>query len=104
MKNIKAKYVIELANGPVNDEAFNYLNGRGITVLPDIIANAGGVIVSYLEWLQNKNDEHWTEDKVDHELQKYMIRATDELYRTAGAHKVSLKEAAFINAIKNLTS
>jgi len=103
MKNIKPKYVIELANGPVNDEAFNYLNGRGITVLPDIIANAGGVIVSYLEWLQNKNNEHWSEDKVNHELQKYMIRATDELYRTAEAHKVSLKEAAFINAIKNLT-
>src|SRR5262249_9166636 len=56
MKDVKARYVVELANGPVSDEAYKYLNGEGVVVLPDIIANAGGVIVSYLEWLQNKND------------------------------------------------
>jgi len=101
--NIKANIVIELANGPINEAAFDTLVGQGVTVLPDIIANAGGVIVSYLEWVQNKAGEHWPEQKVNDELEKYMVKATDELYRTASEQKVSLKEAAFINAIKNLT-
>lgn len=103
MKNIKAKYVIELANGPVNAEAFDYLSGKGVTILPDIFANAGGVIVSYLEWVQNKAGEHWSEAKVNDQLEKYMVDAAQALYKTADEMKVSLKEAAFINAIENLT-
>jgi len=103
MKNIKAKYAVELANGPVNEQAFEYLSQKGVVVLPDIFANAGGVIVSYLEWVQNKAGEHWPEAKVNAELEKYMVAAAKDLYKTADQEKVSLKDAAFINAIKNLT-
>ncbi|HEY5549857.1 MAG TPA: Glu/Leu/Phe/Val dehydrogenase [Candidatus Saccharimonadales bacterium] len=104
MKAVKATYVVEMANGPITEPAYNYLTANAILILPDIIANSGGVIVSYLEWLQNKNDEHWPEDKVNHKLEKYMTTAINELYKTASAKKVSYKEAAFMMAIERLTS
>ena len=103
MGDVKAKYIVELANGPVNEAAFDYLTSQGIIILPDIIANAGGVIVSYLEWLQNKKGEHWTEEKVNQQLEDYIVVAMAALYKTAEAKGASLKEAAFMNAIKNLT-
>lgn len=103
MKDIKAKYVIELANGPVNEPAHKYLTNQAILVLPDIIANAGGVIVSYLEWVQNKAGEHWTEAQVNKELEKYMVKASRELYKTAESRKIDLKQAAFVNALLRLT-
>lgn len=103
VEHVRANIVVELANGPVSEAAFDALAARGVTVLPDIIANAGGVVVSYLEWLQNKNGEHWTEAKVNRELERYMVKATNALYETAEKYKTTLKEAAFINAIKNLT-
>jgi glutamate dehydrogenase/leucine dehydrogenase len=99
---IKAKYIIELANGPVSGEAAELLTERGIVVLPDIIANAGGVIVSYLEWLQNKSGEQWTEEKVNSELHQYMTSAVDTMVRTSEEHQVALKEAAFIVALQRL--
>ncbi|HEX5395404.1 MAG TPA: Glu/Leu/Phe/Val dehydrogenase [Candidatus Saccharimonadales bacterium] len=101
---VKAKIVVEMANGPVNEMGQKYLDGHGITVLPDIIANSGGVIVSYLEWLQNKKDEHWTEEKVNAELSGYIKPAVGSLIITADEYKVSLKEAAFIMALKRLIS
>lgn len=102
MKDVKAKYLVELANGPVNEAAYNYLTSQAITILPDIIANAGGVIVSYLEWLQNKNEEHWSVDKVNKQLEDYMTKAVDRVYELAVSEKTTLKEAAFILAIKRL--
>lgn len=104
MKDVKAKYILELANGPVDDPAYHYLTRQGVAVIPDIVANAGGVIVSYLEWLQNKQGEHWTEDKVNQKLKEYLSKATAELYETATMQNVSYKEAAFINAFKKLAS
>lgn len=100
---VRASLVVELANGPVSESAFDTLRSRGVTILPDIIANAGGVIVSYLEWVQNKAGEHWPENKVNRELENYMVKATNELYKTAEQYDTTLKEAAFMNAIKNLT-
>ncbi len=102
MKDAKAKYILELANGPVNDTAYHFLTDKGVDVIPDIVANAGGVIVSYLEWQQNKAGEHWTEEKVNDKLRDYLSKATAELYQTATSRKVSYKEAAFINAFKKL--
>lgn len=102
MKQIKAKYIVEMANGPINEAAYRYLTSQGILILPDIIANAGGVIVSYLEWLQNRADEHWTEARVNKELEKYMVKAVDDLYKTAMLLKLPYKEAAFVIALKRL--
>lgn len=103
-ESIKASIILELANGPLSDRAFGKLTTRGVSIVPDIIANAGGVVVSYLEWVQNKNSERWTETEVNRKLEDYMTRASKALYKTAQEQKVSLKEAAFINAIRNLTN
>ena len=99
---VKAKIVLELANGPVSEEAYQILTDRGVIVVPDILANAGGVTVSYLEWVQNKKSEHWAEDKVNKMLDDYMTKATDAIYKVSEKEKVSLKEAAFEVAIYRL--
>ena len=104
VEQIKAKYVVELANGPVDIAAHDYLKRQKTAILPDIIANSGGVVVSYLEWLQNKNDERWTEDQVNKKLEKYIRTATKNTYEVAKKDKVSLKEAAFVLALKKLIS
>lgn len=99
---VKAKYVIEMANGPIEESIYPVLEARDVTILPDIVANAGGVIVSYLEWVQNKKAQQWTEDEVNRKLRDYIVKAVDELYETAKGKSVPLKDAALINAIKNL--
>lgn len=99
---VKAKIVLELANGPVNEEAYKQLTDRGVIVVPDILANAGGVSVSYLEWVQNKKKEHWAEEKVNKLLDEYMTNATDDIYTVSEKEKVTLKEAAFEVAIGRL--
>jgi glutamate dehydrogenase/leucine dehydrogenase len=102
MHNIRAKYIVELANSPVNTPAEEYLAGKGVQIIPDIIANAGGVVVSYLEWLQNKQRESWSEQKVNTQLEKYIADAVEAMYKTAENRNLTLKEAAFINAIERL--
>ncbi len=99
---VRAKYIIELANGPVNDAAFTTLNKRGVIILPDIIANAGGVVVSYLEWVQNTKNERWSEARVNSELKRYMTRAMRDLLQLSKSKQTSLTEAAFMLAIKHL--
>lgn len=102
MDTVKAKIIVELANGPVDDTAHEYLTKKGVVILPDIIANAGGVIVSYLEWLQNKQGEHWDEVTVNGQLKDYMAAAVDAMYGKSEELGVSLKDAAFALAIKRL--
>ena len=102
VSQVKAKIVLELANGPVSYDAYKKLSADGKIVVPDILANAGGVIVSYLEWLQNKNEEHWPEDKVNRELENYLVKATDEVYAVSKEKNLTLTEAAFAVAIKRL--
>lgn len=104
MHQVKAKHIVELANGPVNDAAAIYLNAHKVTILPDVIANAGGVVVSYLEWVQNRAGEHWPETKVDAELESYMVTAVKDMIAAAAEYQVPLKEAAFIVALKRLTA
>jgi glutamate dehydrogenase/leucine dehydrogenase len=103
VNTLHAKYVVELANGPVTDKAFDKLTASGVTILPDVVANAGGVIVSYLEWRQNLDGEHWSVDKVNDELAKYMKPAVKNMYEAANQHNTDLKSAAFIIALKRLT-
>lgn len=99
---VKAKIILELANGPLNESAFRTLDARNVVVIPDFVANAGGVIVSYLEWRQNLKKESWTEEKVENELKIYMEKAIETVYAAASADNVSLKEAALRVAIKKL--
>ncbi|MBW3568836.1 Glu/Leu/Phe/Val dehydrogenase [Candidatus Parcubacteria bacterium] len=99
---IKAKIIVELANGPVTEPAFRILDKKGVTVLPDIIANAGGVIVSYLEWQQNLNHEKWPVEKVESRLKMYIEKAIETVYSVSKSDKVSIKEAALRVAIKRL--
>jgi glutamate dehydrogenase (NAD(P)+) len=75
--NVKARMIVELANGPTTPEADAIFLEKGIVVLPDILANAGGVTVSYYEWVQNNKNEQWTEEEVNNKLEGIMIRATD---------------------------
>jgi glutamate dehydrogenase/leucine dehydrogenase len=99
---IKAKYVLELANGPILSSVEGALKNRGIIVIPDILANAGGVIVSYLEWIQNLQNEHWDEDIVNKKLKDYLVVATKDIYRRAKKDRTSLKDAAFAVAIERI--
>ena len=100
---IKARYILELANGPVSDEAAEILSQKGVIIIPDIIANAGGVVVSYLEWQQNLNDERWSEERVNTEMSKILTAAIEHCLEYASEHNLPLKDAAFILAIKRLT-
>lgn len=100
---LQAKYVVEMANGPITDVAFHKLTESGVTILPDIIANAGGVIVSYFEWLQNLDHESWPVEKVNDELAKHMERAVNDMYIAAKTYETDLKTAAFIIAVERLT-
>lgn len=102
MDQVKAGVILELANGPVHEDAYNYLTEKGVIIVPDVLANAGGVIVSYLEWVQNRSGEEWEEDKVNLELEKYMTRAIDDAYNYAKKHHISLKEAAFDLGVKRI--
>ncbi len=100
--SVRAKIIVELANGPVNEAAYEQLTKSGRVILPDIIANAGGVVVSYLEWFQNVHGENWSEPKVNAELKKYMTTAMVDLLKISDQKQVSLTEAAFMLAIMHL--
>lgn len=96
---IKAKAVIELANGPTTPEADEILSKAGLSVVPDILANAGGVTVSYFEWVQNLMNYYWTEKEVLEKLQPIMERSFAAVWDTAQKHNVDLRTAAYVVAI-----
>lgn len=99
---VKAKLILELANGPVTPEADEILKKNGIISLPDILANAGGVTVSYFEMLQNRVGEEWSEEDVNKRLKETMITAWKEVKENFEKYKCTMREAAFITALKRL--
>ena len=101
---VKAKLVLELANGPITPEADARLAERGVTVLPDILANAGGVTVSYFEWVQNRQGLYWELDEVQQRLKVIMEREGDVVWNIAQDKKVSLRTAAYIHALGRLAT
>ena len=101
---IKAKIVLEMANGPTTMEADEILERKGVIVIPDILANSGGVAVSYFEWYQNIHNERWEREDVFEKLREKMEKASEDVFKTAQEYKVSLRQAAYIVALKRLSS
>ena len=99
---IQAKMVIEGANGPTTPEADDILHERGVLVVPDVIANAGGVTVSYFEWVQDFSSFFWSEDEINARLVKIMQDAFQVVAQVADEHRVSLRTATFIVACKRI--
>jgi glutamate dehydrogenase (NAD(P)+) len=99
---IRAPVIIEAANAPVDPDADDILHHRGITVLPDILANAGGVTVSYFEWVQNLQFYKWGLNRVRQELEAVLSRAFDNVWAEANTHRCSLRTAAYIIAIRRV--
>ena len=99
---IKAKLVIEGANGPTTTEADDILTDKGVLVLPDVLANAGGVTVSYFEWVQDFSSFFWTEDEINARLVRIMQEAFAAIWAVAQEHKVTLRTATFIVACKRI--
>jgi glutamate dehydrogenase (NAD(P)+) len=97
--NIKAKLIVEGANGPTTASADPILEEKGILVVPDIVANAGGVTVSYFEWVQDKIGYYWTAEMVNERLERMMLSAFENVYNTAKKYNVSLRLGAYILAV-----
>ncbi|UII22624.1 Glu/Leu/Phe/Val family dehydrogenase [Fulvivirga ligni] len=96
---IKAKLIVEGANGPTSAKADALINDKGIMVAPDILANAGGVTVSYFEWVQNRLGYKWTGERVNRRSDRIMKDAFDNVYRTSKEYNVSMRIAAYVVAI-----
>ncbi len=98
-QKIKAKYIIEMANSPVTSEADIVLQDKGIISVPDILANSGGVIASYFEWLQSKEKKKWKKEKVQNQLSAILERVFDDVWRLSKKENINLRNAAYFLAI-----
>jgi glutamate dehydrogenase (NAD(P)+) len=100
--NVKAKIVAEAANGPTTPEADTILAKKGVFMIPDILANAGGVTVSYFEWVQDLNRDHWSEKIVNEKLKEIMDRSFGEVLAMALLEEVNMRTAAYLVAVKRV--
>lgn len=101
-ENIKASIVVEAANGPTTLEATKILTDRGVLLVPDVLASAGGVTVSYFEWVQNNQGYYWTEEEVNEKLRKALVQAFHNVITTAEQRKVNMRLAAYMAGIKKM--
>ncbi len=100
--DVKARYIFEVANGPINSAADIILNQKGIEIFPDILVNAGGVTVSYFEWVQNRSGLYWTNTEVNERLKEKMVVEAEKVWSIAQQHSVSMRTAAYIHALNRL--
>jgi glutamate dehydrogenase (NAD(P)+) len=101
---IKAKVIVEGANGPTTPDAHKQLHDRGVFVIPDILANAGGVTTSYFEWVQDRHGYFWEEEEVNHRLEVKMVEAFEDVLQTSIRYKTDLRTAAYIVAINRVAT
>lgn len=101
-REIKAKYIVEAANGPTTREADQILEERDVVVMPDILSNAGGVIVSYFEWVQNKESSRWEDSKTNRKLRNLLTDAFEQVWKTYEEKQVSFREAAYMVALNRI--
>lgn len=104
MKDVKAKLLLEGANGPTTNEADLYFYDKGVDILPDVLTNGGGVVTSYYEWVQNKEGLYWTEEEVNDRLEKNMKRSFEEVWAMQQEYKVYPRLAAYMVALKRLVA
>jgi len=101
-RDVKAKYIVEAANGPTTREADQILAEREVVVMPDILSNAGGVIVSYFEWVQNKESSRWEDSKTNRKLRNLLTDAFEQVWETYEDKQVSFREAAYMVALNRI--
>lgn len=102
--DIKAKMILEVANGPLTVEADDILAKKNILVIPDVLANAGGVTVSYFEWVQNKQGYYWSEEDVHKRLRDIMVPQFHKIFELASEKSMTMRTAAFVLAVKRIVS
>jgi glutamate dehydrogenase (NADP+) len=102
VNDIKAKFIFEVANGPVTSAADQVLEAKGIYVFPDILVNAGGVTVSYFEWVQNRSGLYWTLEEVNQRLKQKIVEETEKIWSISQELAISMRTAAYVHALNRL--
>jgi glutamate dehydrogenase (NAD(P)+) len=101
---VKAKLIAEAANGPITAGAIEILNKRGVFIIPDILCNAGGVIVSYFEWVQGIQNLFWDLNRINSELHRMLKASFEEVYKVHIDMEVDMKKAAFVASLKRISA
>ncbi len=97
--DVKASVILELANGPITPDAEKILSDKGVKILPDVLSNAGGVIVSCFEWIQGRSGDFWTEAFVYQKLDERLSHSFQEIYAISEGKNISIRQAAYVKAV-----